>query len=82
MALSIPHKKLNSSVIKSAGYIATHGGILEVLFQSGIMWRYKNIPPVVYQHLISVDSPGSYYNAIIKGRYIGKPVAKRGRDVI
>jgi hypothetical protein len=42
---------------------------LEVLFRSGGLYQYFDVPPQEHQALMSAGSHGEYLNRFIKGRY-------------
>ncbi len=42
---------------------------LEIQFQSGLVYRYFNVPRSVYDGLLQADSKGKYFNAEIKNKY-------------
>ena len=44
-------------------------GTLTVEFTNGRVYTHEWVPASVYQALISAPSPGSFYNAAIKGQY-------------
>ncbi len=55
-----------SSDIASIGY---EGGTLYVLFHSGGLYSYSNVPESVYTGLMSANSHGKYFHANIKNSY-------------
>ena len=58
-----------SSALASAGYDADTQ-TLEIEFRnSGSVYQYSNIPPELFEELITAPSIGRYYNRSIKGRY-------------
>ncbi len=59
---------VTSSNISEIGYDEERR-ILEVLFHSGSVYQYFDVPPQVYQELINAGSVGQYLNANIKGNY-------------
>lgn len=64
---------VTSSQIASIGYDAANG-ILEIEFtpsrktpdQPGSIYRYTNVPPVIYSNLIAAESIGKYFGENIK----------------
>lgn len=42
---------------------------LRVIFTSGLIYDYKNVPAQVYQAMTKTASKGRYLNQHIKGRY-------------
>jgi len=56
---------VTSSNIAKAGYSDT----LYLLFNSGVAYRYENVPKAQYLALIKADSVGSYFHKNIRGVY-------------
>ena len=54
--------------MRSVGYEAK-SGILEIEFQSGVIYRYLDIPAVVYEELLGAESKGQYFNREIRDSY-------------
>jgi hypothetical protein len=42
---------------------------LEITFRNGRSYTLTGVPPDMYDGLITADSPGSYYNTYLRGRY-------------
>lgn len=57
---------VSSSNINSIGY---EGTTLYVLFKSGGLYEYYNVPQHVYDSLMSAGSHGSFLATHIKGHY-------------
>lgn len=57
---------VSSSNINAIGY---EGTTLYVLFHSGGLYAYYNVPQSEYNGLMSASSHGSYLNSHIKGKY-------------
>jgi len=55
-----------SSVIASIHY---DQGILKIIFVSGTVYHYKNVPEEVYIAMKNSKSKGIYFNQHIKGNY-------------
>ncbi len=72
----IERQPVKSSHLKSVGY-NEETEELEVEFQSGEVYRYLKVPPVVYEELLSAESKGKYFNSRIRGMY---QVEKLGKD--
>lgn len=58
-----------SSVIAQIHY-DEDAAILTVIFLSGAVYKYKKVPPEVYQTMKSAKSKGIYLNKHIKGNYM------------
>jgi hypothetical protein len=42
---------------------------LEILFQDGGVYQYRDFPPDVYRQFLAADSKGQYFNKTIRGRF-------------
>lgn len=42
---------------------------LAVLFKTGSIWVYYNVPEEVYEELITAESTGNYFNSNIRNVY-------------
>lgn len=54
---------VTSSNIAKAGYDGQH---LYLLFNSGVAYKYPNVPQTIYTALISADSVGSFFHKAIR----------------
>ena len=59
---------MESSTIASAGYIL-RGGILEIEFQSGAVYRYNSVPKKIFAALAKARSKGRFFGSEIRGKY-------------
>lgn len=59
---------VSSSNIAEIGYDESRR-ILEVLFKTGNVYQYFDVPLQEYQALMQASSHGQYLNANIKGRF-------------
>lgn len=57
---------ISSSTLKSAGYV---GGVLEIEFRDGSVYRYLNVPAEVAQAFMTSDSKGRHFVRFIRGHY-------------
>jgi len=57
-----------SSVVSAIRYNADTR-TLRIIFVSGMIYDYKNVPEEVYNEMKSSGSKGAYLNLHIKGRY-------------
>lgn len=60
-------RKVKSSNIESVGYENEN---LYIQYQSGAIYKYKNVPKVIYESLIDSDSKGRFMNSKIKNKYL------------
>jgi len=67
---------VDSSMLQAIGYDAKKKE-LEVVFTSGAVWRYEDVPKKVYQGLLESDSKGSYMRGNILGVYPEYQVRRR-----
>ena len=61
-------KPVDSEMLEAVGYDAK-SRVLEVIFNSGGRYRYKEVPPFEYDGLMRADSIGQYMHKRIIGRY-------------
>lgn len=59
---------VESSMIDSAGY-DEETRRLQVIFNTGKVYCYEDVPPEVFQGLLEAESKGSYMHACIIGVY-------------
>jgi hypothetical protein len=62
-----------SSVINHFSY-DPDAATLNIIFVSGIRYKYKNVPPEVYNMLKAAGSKGRYFNHFIKGKFKYKKI--------
>ncbi len=55
-------KEVESSMIHAVGY-DPETRTLKVVFRSGSIYRYSNVPPEVYEGLMKAESKGRYMRA-------------------
>jgi len=75
MAKLIP---VESSMIHAVGY-DRKGRILEVIFNSGQIYCYEEVPPKVYKGLMEARSKGQYMRAEIIDMYPEYRLSRRKR---
>jgi len=57
-----------SSVIKHFNY-DQDAAALYITFVSGMRYKYKNVPPEIYQMLNAAGSKGRYFNHYIRNKF-------------
>jgi lysyl-tRNA synthetase, class II len=67
-------KLITSTGLKSVGYDAV-AHVLEVELQSGPVSRYFDVPPSVYQALMSAPSKSQYFDDNVQGKYEHRQIA-------
>ena len=58
--------KVESSQVSSIGY---QDGILEVEFNTGSIYEYRNVPQEHFKNLLNCDSVGKLFGSLIKNVY-------------
>jgi hypothetical protein len=61
-------ERVSSSAISSVGY-DPQSLVLEVEFQSGVVYDYYGVPPRVFHQLMKAPSKGSFVSRRIRDRY-------------
>ena len=61
-------KRVESEMLEAVGYDANLR-ILEVIFNTGDKYRYKEVPAFEYDGLMNAESIGRYMHKRIIGRY-------------
>ncbi len=69
---------VESSMIEAVGYDAKTQ-TLEVIFSSGKVYRYFEVPQEVYANLLTADSKGSYMRDVVIDGYPYEQVKLRRR---
>ena len=59
---------VESSMLHAIGY-DPELRVLEVIFNSGGIYLYRDVPQDVYDALMSADSKGQYFHEVIRERY-------------
>lgn len=57
-----------SSVVAAIKYDAA-ASVLRVIFVSGMIYDYKNVPEEIYKAMKTASSKGTFLNTEIKGKY-------------
>ena len=67
---------IESSAFQAVGY-AESQALLYLLFRSGDIYRYFDVPRGQYQEFLAADSKGRYFGRNIRGRFcyerMGRP---------
>ncbi len=59
---------VESDVIHAIGY-DPEINLLEIIFNDGRIYQYRNVPPAVYAGLKSAESKGRYFQENIRGEF-------------
>ena len=54
--------------MRSVGY-ESNGKVLEVEFQSGVVYQYSEVPESLYEELMRAGSKGRYFNDEIRDEF-------------
>jgi KTSC domain len=61
-------RRVESTTVRSVGY--GHGSrVLEIEFQSGVVYQYVDVPARVYEEFWKAESKGRYFNSEIRDAY-------------
>jgi hypothetical protein len=69
---------VESATMKSVGY-ESKSRILEIEFQSGVVYQYLDVPKRVHEALRGAESKGQYFNGEIRDEYAFVRVSTRRR---
>jgi hypothetical protein len=72
MAL-VKRQPVKSRILKSVGYDDT-AKILEIEFQSGLVYQYSGVPPKVYADLMRSSEIGKYFSDKVRTQFQTKQV--------
>ena len=72
----IPRQQVQSTAIAAVGY-SKGQHILEIEFVNGAIYRYFDVPPAVYRHLMCAESKARFYDSNIRRRYRSIPIRPR-----
>lgn len=61
-------RQVESTTVRSVGY-ERKSRILEIEFQSGVVYQYVDVPARVYEQLWKAESKGRYFNSEIRDTY-------------
>lgn len=64
--------------MRSVGYDQKNQ-VLEIEFQSGMIYQYLDIPAAIYRELWDAESKGRYFNSEIRDSYEFVRVDRRGQ---
>jgi len=69
----LERQPVKSRILRSMGYDESTK-ILEIEFQTGLVYQYAGVPPKVYQELIRSDEIGKYFIDKVRNRFRTKQV--------
>ena len=59
---------VQSSTIKKIGYDSSRQ-VLRVMFQTGSVYEYDNVPPSIMRDIMASPSKGTYFKRNVQGVY-------------
>ena len=69
----VKRQPVKSRILKSVGYDDTTK-ILEIEFQSGLVYQYSGVPPKVYADLMRSSEIGKYFSDKVRTQFQTKQV--------
>ena len=69
----LERQPVKSRILRSLGY-DEGTKILEIEFQTGLVYQYAGVPPKVYQELIRSDEIGKYFIDKVRNRFRTKQI--------
>jgi len=75
----IPRQSVQSSAIAKVGY-SKRRHILEIEFANGAVYRYLDVPVMVYRDLMSAESKARFYDSNIRRHYRSVLVRQRQKE--
>lgn len=71
----------DSSVLHSAAWDEDTEGLI-IIFHSGAIWHYDEVPYSVYLEFITASSAGTYFNANVRNKLNGTCIFKKGSNLV
>ena len=59
---------LTSSILEAIAYDPTRKRLL-LRFRTGAVYEYENVPPVIYEEMLSAPSKGRYFSEYVRPDY-------------
>jgi hypothetical protein len=75
----IPRQSVQSSAIAKIGY-SKRRHILEIEFVNGAVYRYLDVPVMIYRDLMSAESKARFYDTNIRRHYRSVLVRQRQKE--
>ena len=75
----IPRQHVDSTAIAAVSY-SKRQHILEIEFVNGAIYRYFDVPPAVYRHLMWAESKARFYDSNIRRRYRSILIRSRQKE--
>lgn len=71
--IHVERQPVKSRILRSVGYDATTK-ILEIEFQSGLVYQYLSVPPKVYADLMRSSEIGKYFSDKVRTQFQTKQI--------
>ena len=65
--ICLKRQPVKSRILRSVGYDES-SKILEIEFQTGLIYEYSGVPSKVYKDLMSSDAMGKYFSEKVRNR--------------
>jgi len=66
--ICLKRQPVKSRILRSVGYDES-SKILEIEFQTGLVYEYSGVPSKVYKDLMSSDAMGKYFSEKVRNRF-------------
>ncbi len=76
MAIPVEKIPVKSRILRSVGYDESTK-ILEIEFQTGLVYQYSGVPQKTYADLMHSEEIGKYFSEKVRPRFQTKQVAAR-----
>lgn len=73
MAITVERLSVKSRILRSVGYNDSTK-ILEIEFQTGLLYQYSGVPPKVYADLMHSGEIGKYFSEKVRPKFPAKQV--------
>lgn len=73
MVIFLQRQPVRSRILRSVGYDEVTK-ILELEFQTGVIYHYLRVPHKIYQNLVKSDEAGKYFTEKIRPQFQAKRV--------
>ena len=73
MVIVVERQSVKSRILRSVGY-DEGTKILEIEFQTGLVYQYSGVTPKVYRDLMHSDEIGKYFSEKVRPRFQTKQV--------
>jgi hypothetical protein len=73
VVILVERQPVKSRILRSVGYDESTK-ILEIEFQTGLVYKYSGVPPKVFTDLMHSDEIGKYFSEKVRPRFQTKQV--------